>query len=124
MGSQPGAIVSGPVGLWVANRGDRTLARIDPSTGRIDKTIALATGVDALAEGDGALWVASELNGTVERIDPHSGDSQPINVGRAPDAIAVGPGAVWVANNLDGTVSRIDPATNGRSCGSTQRATP
>ena len=113
VGSQPVGVVSGPVGLWVANVGDRTLMRIDAVSGRVKKTIALATSVDALAEGDGALWVASELNGTVERVDPRSGDTQPINVGRAPDAIAVGDGAVWVANNLDGTVTRINPSTNG-----------
>jgi peptide/nickel transport system substrate-binding protein len=53
-----GAIDVGFGSIWVANRVDGTVSRIDPSSGRIVARIKVAERVGALAVGEGGVWVA------------------------------------------------------------------
>ena len=112
MGNLPAAIASGPSGVWVANQGDDTVNRIDPTTGTVTRKVQVGGRPDGIAVGPHAVWVANGEDGTVIQINPATGQpSGPIAVGSGPAGIAVTPGAVWVANSLDLTVSRLDPAT-------------
>ena len=60
VGRQPTAIAFANGAVWVSNRGDHTISRIDPAKNAVTKTIKL--GADsipvAIAAGDGKLWVA------------------------------------------------------------------
>ena len=102
--------------VWVANAGDSTVQRFQPSTfeqGPIGPGVPVGRQPVALAAGHDALWVVNRADDTVTRIDPSTNAYvDTIPVGDRPVAVAVGPDAVWVANQGDGTVSRIDPATN------------
>lgn len=112
VGDRPGGVAVGAGSVWVANSGDGTVSRIDPSTKvRID-TIQVGAEPSGIAFGYGQLWVANGPDATVSRIDPEtSTEVQTIDVDSGPTGVAAGLGSVWVTNKLDDTVSRIDPGT-------------
>src|SRR5215218_1262275 len=134
LGTAPSTVAAGERGVWVLDRDDKTVARIDPSADTVARTFSTASIPTDLAVGAGAIWVGNGfrepgLNGTfrpesVSRIDPETTDvvaTIPLHRGRAGpyvqgDAIvqqhiAVSEDAVW-AINPDLTVSRIDPRVN------------
>jgi YVTN family beta-propeller protein len=122
---RPEALAVNDDGVWVVERFDQTIARLDPESGADrDETPfgapppAPAAGTiheplsDALLDERG-LWVTDTVEGKVWRIRPTDGSIQAtIGVGRGARAIASGEGSVWVANRVDGTVSRIDPESD------------
>jgi YVTN family beta-propeller protein len=114
-GASSAAVVVGDGSVWVANAGDATVERFNPSTfaeGPI-REITVGRQPVALAYGHGAIWTVNRADGTVARIDASTNANVfTIRVGDRPVAVAVGPEDVWVANAGDGTVSRIDPQTN------------
>jgi YVTN family beta-propeller protein len=112
-GDGPSAAAYGLGFLWIANKTDSTVTRINPATnlrylGR-DDTVGLAPS--GITVGFDAVWVADTGDDRVSRIEADSSSVISVPVGRAPIGIAHGLGSVWVANSGDGTVSRIDPAT-------------
>jgi YVTN family beta-propeller protein len=113
-GASPAAVVVNDNTVWVANSGDATIQRFNPTTfeeGPI-RSISVGTRPTAIAYGEGALWVANQTDDSVTRIEPSTNSTATIPVGDGPVGIAVGAGAVWVANAGDGTVTRIDPETH------------
>ena len=112
VGFSPSAVTIGGGSVWVANVGDNTVARVNPRTVSVVRSITVGRRPRSIAFGSGAVWVANEADDRVTRIDTASNAAtETIAVGDEPTAIAFGAGAVWVANG-DGTVSRIDPETN------------
>jgi YVTN family beta-propeller protein len=91
--------------VWVANAGDSTVQRFQPSTfeqGPIGDAVRVGRQPIALAAGHDALWVVNRADDTVTRIDPATNAYvDTIPVGDRPVAVAVGPDAVWVANRGD-----------------------
>ncbi|HZJ51832.1 MAG TPA: ABC transporter substrate-binding protein [Actinomycetota bacterium] len=112
VGDRPGGVAVGADSVWVANSGDGTVSRIDPSSKvRID-TIQVGAEPSGIAFGYGQLWVANGPDATVSRVDPEtSTEVQKIDVDSGPTGMAAGLGSVWVTNKLDDTVSKIDPGT-------------
>jgi YVTN family beta-propeller protein len=98
--------------LWTTNRLDGTVSQIDPTLGRLVKTVPVGTSPVSITGNEVALWVADSLQGSVVRMNPTTGEVEAtVNVGNEPSAIAVGD-SVWVTNALDGTVTKISPDTN------------
>jgi ABC-type branched-subunit amino acid transport system substrate-binding protein/DNA-binding beta-propeller fold protein YncE len=98
-------IAVGDGAVWAIDP-DGTVARIDPRSGRVVKTIKASAGM--LAAGAEGVWVLTD-NG-VARIDPAKnrlGTRIPLPFGNARD-IAVGSGAVWVTDDPQGLLWRID----------------
>ena len=103
--------------VWVANAGDATVQRFDPSTfeeGPV-RTISVGRRPRAIAYGEGAFWVANRGDDTVTRIDPGHDSTITIRVGDEPVAVAVGAGGVWVANAATAR-SRASTPRRTRSC--------
>jgi YVTN family beta-propeller protein len=113
-GATPAAVVVGSGSVWVANSGEATVSRFNPSTFEEGPLRSPSVGRRpmGIAFGEGAIWVANAGDDAITRIDPSTYAATTIPVGDEPVAIAVGQGAVWVANAAAGTVSRIDPETN------------
>jgi ABC-type transport system substrate-binding protein len=98
--------------VWVLDRDDRTLARIDPRTNTVAQTIALAGQPGDVLLSAGTLWVASRTDGTVLRIDPGTGRTKSVvSTGGNPSSLAASDGAVWVATDGPGSLARIDART-------------
>jgi YVTN family beta-propeller protein len=111
-GSGPSGVAVGAGAVWVANRGENTIARMNPRTISVVRSISVGRSPGGIAVGDGVVWVANEDDDVVTRIDAESYSATTIPVGDEPSAVAIGAGAVWVVNSGDATVSRIDPETS------------
>jgi YVTN family beta-propeller protein len=113
VGQSPGAIAYGAGSLWVANTGDNTVSRLDPSRHDVVQTIPVGAEPTAITVSGRDVWVVNYGDGTVSRInaDVNRVVQDRIRVGSFPDAIASGPSGVWVASGGDDTIVRIDPDT-------------
>jgi YVTN family beta-propeller protein len=54
--------------VWVANVEDNSVARIDPATARVTRTVAVGSDPSALAVSGGTLWVASDGDNELSRV--------------------------------------------------------
>jgi hypothetical protein len=97
VGSFPVGVAVGFGSVWVTERGDDTVRRIDPVTGRTRRVIAVGHVPAGVAVGLGSVWVSSQCAGTVSRIDPASDRVVgTIKLGYHPFDLAVGGGFAWV----------------------------
>jgi YVTN family beta-propeller protein len=111
-GLAPEAIASGAGSLWVANRTDNTVVRVDPAHHRIVQKIPVAGTPTALTVTGRDVWVASFNADRVSRINADSETVvRTISVGTRPAAIVSDETGVWVANSGDNTIQRLDPVT-------------
>ena len=69
VGRLPGAVAVGAGSVWIANRGDDTISRLDRS-GRVSAVVPLDAQPTALACADGALWATTGTAGELLKIDP------------------------------------------------------
>jgi YVTN family beta-propeller protein len=74
VGIEPGPIAAGAGAVWVGNRQDRTLSKIDPAERSATATISLENRTPTgLAVGLGSVWVAHGLRGQLSRVEPQFG---------------------------------------------------
>jgi streptogramin lyase len=99
--------------VWAANTNSRTVARLDPDTGRILVRVVGLTSA-GIAEGYGAVWVPVPKDDLVVRLDIRTGRVRArIPVSGNPRRVAVGEGGVWViTTGVHSAVWRIDPKNN------------
>ena len=89
VGNGPAGIAVGEGGVWVTNRFDGTLSRIDPDAAGREDHLGRG-GPRGVAVGFGSVWVALAGSSMVVRIDPQTNSVvQPIGVGNAPGSLAV-----------------------------------
>jgi streptogramin lyase len=98
--------------LWVtrpeADRGNGLLVRLDPLTGRVERTMVGLPGSYALTtEPDGTIWSAGTF-GDINRIDPVTNEVvRGVTEGRN-YAVAAGDGFGFTADGLRGVVYKVD----------------
>jgi len=121
-GTGPSAIAVGEGAVWVANRDDKTVAKLNPRTHEL-QAIPVDGTPSGIAAGRGAVWVAHGFSGTLERIDPRYNQvaeripvlpSNAVQTSTIAGTVATGPGtvrAVWAAYS-NSTVARIDMQSN------------
>ena len=98
VGNGPSGVAVGAGAVWVANRRDGTVSRIDPDTDTATDLVPVGREPRAVAADRNGVWVANAGDGTVMRIDPSSGQvTDTIDVESRPSALAVVDGAVWTA---------------------------
>jgi YVTN family beta-propeller protein len=94
----PADIAIGAGAVWVSAALDDSVARIDPDTVSVRRTIPVGRRPAGVAVGAGAVWVANSGDGTVSRIDPRVGRvTETIPVGGSPTDVVVADGRVWVS---------------------------
>ena len=94
----PADIALGAGAVWVTLALEDEVARIDPETGSVRRTIHVGRRPNGIAVGAGAVWVANSGDGTVSKLDPRSGDvTDTIAVGASPQDVVVAAGRVWVS---------------------------
>ncbi len=101
--------------IWVSNRSDGTLTRIDPSTNKVIDTVAVPdVQPGGIVAADGALWIGNDTGGAsfLIRLDPDTGAVTKIDAGERPAYVTATPGKVWTSDGYDGTVSTIDTQTS------------
>ena len=105
VGREPIGVAFGANAVWVANKLDNTVSRIDLPRDTA-KTIRVGKAPFSIAFGLGSAWVTNSGDDTVTRLDAATGDpvGSPIAVGHDPTGIAVIGQAVWVTNRGSNTV--------------------
>ena len=113
VGRGPVALAVAGNSVWVANRGDRSVSRLDATTGRAVQTLGIGTDVSDIAVGTDAVWVAGGNDGTMTRIDALTGAVQDTRTpagGRAITHVATSNENVWALAG-GSTLLRIDDST-------------
>ena len=113
-GGEAWTIAAGDEGVWFVTDEPTGVARIDPRTNRVTRTIALGSDeLFGVAVGAGSVWATASPEGVVWRVDPgRHAITRTIDVGVGVSFVSFGEGSAWAANYADGVVSRIDPRTN------------
>jgi len=102
--------------VWISNAGKDSLARIDPSTNKIAKTVPVSRRpCSGIALGFGAVWSPSCKGHRIDRVNLHTNTieaqiSTPI--GDSEGGIAAGAGAAWLVADRQGKLVRINSALN------------
>ena len=117
VGNGTADIATGLGAVWVTNSTAGTLVKLDPATGRVQRTIQFQGALGGVAVGDDAVWVANPGRGRLIRVTPATGATKAVRIaGRADDAdVAAGDGAVFYVDADRGTATRVDPRTVRRS---------
>lgn len=90
-----------------------SVLRLDPASGQVIATVALAMDPWDMATSPGALWVTSYMDDTITRIDTATNQitNKIVLVGSGPMGIAFDFGSLWVTAADQAKVYRIDPVT-------------
>jgi YVTN family beta-propeller protein len=97
VGSFPAGVAVGLGSVWVVQKEDDTVRRIDPVTGRTRRVIAVGHLPAGVAVDQESVWVTNECAGTMSRIDPATNRVvATIKLGYHPFGLAVGGGFAWV----------------------------
>jgi hypothetical protein len=96
--------------IWTLVRG--SVLRLDPSSGHVVASIAVAKTSQSLALGLGSVWIINNSGGIL-RIDPDTNTTKSVvSSGTSPAAFAAGLGALWVNEISESSrISKFDPAT-------------
>ncbi|HET9442250.1 MAG TPA: hypothetical protein VFO65_02935, partial [Acidimicrobiales bacterium] len=70
VGPEPMAVAAAGGSVWVTNRDDGTLLRLDPGTLEVRQVVVVGGSPGRIAWSAGAVWVADALEGTVSRVVP------------------------------------------------------
>ncbi|HEV7879408.1 hypothetical protein [Bradyrhizobium sp.] len=102
--------------VWISNARADSLARINPATNKIAKTVAVSRRpCSGIALGFGAVWSPSCKDNRIDRVSLQSNTIEaqvPTPIGDSEGGIAAGAGAVWLVADRQGKLVRIDSALN------------
>jgi serine/threonine protein kinase len=110
VGTGSTAVVADSAAVWVANGDTGRLLRIDPSSNRIVRQIAVrASNGVSLAAGGGAIWWIDKDRGMASRIDVERNRTvgSPLRLGGPAGGAAVSGRTLWVAMRSGRSVARI-----------------
>jgi YVTN family beta-propeller protein len=106
----------GPDAVWISNKAENSVARIEPSTATLAATVHVSRApCSGIAVGFGSVWSPSCADQCVDRIDA---DTNRVvarirtTIADSEGAIAVSDDAVWLLSDQHGTLLRIDPDQN------------
>ena len=106
-----GGIAIGAGSLWLITDKVGSLARIDPTSGKILQTVQVPPGSYNPVFSDGRIWVTRFEGSEVTSVDVVTGQVlEHYPTGPHPRFLTAGAGAVWALSQGDGSLSRIDVA--------------
>jgi len=111
VGGDPMDVITGFGAVWVIDRGEPRMVRVDPNSGSVTP-IPLPTPIEAATAADGSIWASAFEDERVFRIDPATGEVlAPIAVGST-DYKYIVPvdGQLYVGESH--RLVRIDPSTD------------
>ncbi|MGZ8771340.1 MAG: Vgb family protein, partial [Aeromicrobium sp.] len=113
LGNGADGVAVGAGAVWVTNRIDNTLTRIDLTTRTISGMLQVGEEPGAVAVGEGSVWVAHGVDGTVWRIDPGTlTRTAEVTLADQPYDITVAFGSLWVTSQLGASVTMVDVSSN------------
>lgn len=114
VGGSPGPIVVAGGSVWVGNRRDLTVSRVDLRSRTVVRTFGLADTPEGLTASDGMVWITNGFSGTLSRIlTAYDQLSAPFFPGPTLSGLVAAqavPGDLWVGLS-DNSLLRLDPAS-------------
>ena len=110
-----GGLVSAFDSVWVPNCGNGTLSRIEPKSGKVTATIAVAVAdvPTAIAASPDSVWLLSDQRTTISRIDPIANTVvAEVRVEAGCNSLVFAESALWLTCPALNKVIRVDPRTN------------
>jgi streptogramin lyase len=98
--------------IWVTNRVDDAITRIDLQQPSHNKSMRVGSRPEGVAADDRNVWVVNQGDNSVMRFDAHSPYKRlgSYKVGEKPSDVVVDEsGVAWVVNTGDNTLSRLEP---------------
>jgi peptide/nickel transport system substrate-binding protein len=107
VGVEPAAVTVGSDAVWVANRADGTISKVDPHAREVVDTVNVGTQPDAVVAGPAEIWVANAGADTLMKIDP-SDDTvvRTVRLGNPPQALAADGNRLYAAIRSGGRSRR------------------
>jgi virginiamycin B lyase len=103
-----GGITTGAGDVWLIVDKAGTLARIDPATGAIRRTIKVPAGSYNPYFSDGHIWVTRASGAELTRVDAATGAVlATVRTGPNPRFLTGAAGAIWTLNQGDGSLTRV-----------------
>jgi YVTN family beta-propeller protein len=116
VGDLPVALVYDNGGLWVANRRDGSVSRIeDGESPKASDETSVGGDPEGIAVAAGTVLVSDGAGDSLSVIDQNGDLGQPITVNLRPASIAVAGDTAWVANEGSRSVSRLAPPDENQS---------
>jgi streptogramin lyase len=107
-----GPIALGLGSVWVEDRGNTQLDRVNPATGAVTDTIPQVLGAAATVM-NGSVWIASFATNRLLRVNPAIDTVTPFATGpsndEAPLELLPVAGQLWVSNHHSGTLALVNP---------------
>src|SRR5450755_1179321 len=99
--------------VWISNKPENNISRLDPKTNRVGSVIPVAKNpCSGLVIAFDSVWVPICSDGSVQRVDPKSQKvvaTIPSGVANTEGGITAGGGSVWMPSDEAGMLARIDP---------------
>jgi YVTN family beta-propeller protein len=116
VGAAPSAAAAVGSTIWVANKDDGAVQKVDPADGRVT-TAGATTRPVAMAIGEGFAWVLGGFPTSIVYSFPIGTGSNgaPIDLGTNSEDIAAGLGSVWVTDLNHRALLKIDPQSHERT---------
>jgi hypothetical protein len=109
----PNAIAISGNSVWVTQRADRAIGRIDPATNELVQSIPIGVEPYDIAIDGETLWVTAFEEDTLVRVDAGTGEVvATISDILKPTGVTLAEGFVWVVEHRAGNLVQVDPATN------------
>lgn len=112
VGRQPTDVTFAEGSIWVLNRLDATLSRVDPERAEVEATIEIEASIASVVGAEGSIWVGAEDR--IVQIDPETDEivatidlGGPVGV----TGLAFADGSLWAGAFTDDAVLRIDPGS-------------
>ena len=108
IGNEPAAVAVGRGAVWVANRADGTVSKIDPTSGHLEGEFPVGKQPSGIAvAADGHVWVANVGSATLTELDPATGHViRSVSTGAPPGGIALDGETVYVAARVPPSAHR------------------
>ncbi len=111
----PGQVAYDGANYWVANYSDDNVVEINPTTGKLLRTITDSTNFNepwALAYSNGRLYVGNYGGTTLAIVNAKTGITiTTVPIGKGVFYVLVAGGYVWTANEGSSSITRINPTT-------------
>jgi streptogramin lyase len=120
VGNLPTGVAVGAGSVWVVNRDDQTLTRIDPVTGAAESSKSTLGTPTGITFGEGLVWITNGFGGQagnaqVVMVEPTDNRVEEAFASPTAHAIVAAFGSVWLADPLEDKVYRFDPTTGERT---------
>ena len=107
VGNDPHAITHAAGSIWVTNRQDNSVWRIDPTSHNVTATVTVGGAPTAIAAAGSAVWVANADAGTLSKIDTTSNSvTGTVSLANPPQGLASSGSDLYVSVRSNGAANR------------------